>query len=279
MEIAMMDLDYELVQNDNKAVAIAFSGYIFAMGLLMGGNLSSLGQYFDPNDPDNTSTLQSDEVGKSCYTIVIWSGLGLALLLVSHLVNDHIVMHNYMSLLALARGNIATALSEAGFFIASGFIIGAAISGDSESANETWENFVSTLFIFALSQAVLVLFGKVFQLVTRYDQLEECRKDNAAAGLNFGAHVVAVGMLIAKVITTTQSVLAYFIWVVLGVALIFLGRVLMDRMIIPGEKLDKEILEDQNWGAALVSGAIALALAGIVNTCLRSCPYQDCLAV
>jgi uncharacterized membrane protein YjfL (UPF0719 family) len=78
---------------------------------------------------------------------------------------------------------------------------------------------------------------------------------------------------------TTQSLLAYFIWVAVGVVVIMLGRVVMDKLIIPGEKLDKEILEDQNWGAALVSAAIALALANIVNTCLRACPYQDCLAV
>ena len=45
----------------------------------------------------------------------------------------------------------------------------------------------------------------------------------------------------------------------------------MDRLILPGEALNKEISGDKNWGAALISGVISVGLAFLLNTFLRDC--------
>ena len=48
----------------------------------------------------------------------------------------------------------------------------------------------------------------------------------------------------------------------------------MDRLILPGEALNKEISADKNWGAALISGVISVGLAFLLNTFLRDCIYS-----
>ena len=36
---------------------------------------------------------------------------------------------------------------------------------------------------------------------------------------------------------------------------------LIDKLILPGDDLDKEIADDKNWGAALIEGAVAIGIA------------------
>ena len=66
----------------------------------------------------------------------------------------------------------------------------------------------------------------------------------------------------------------YFIWVLVGSLLLIATEYAMDRLILPGEALNKEISADKNWGAALISGVISVGLAFLLNTFLRDCIYS-----
>lgn len=48
-------------------------------------------------------------------------------------------------------------------------------------------------------------------------------------------------------------------WFIIGSAVIAFFRFVMDRVIIPMEKLDEEIHTDQNWGIALLEGCFSIA--------------------
>ncbi len=56
--------------------------------------------------------------------------------------------------------------------------------------------------------------------------------------------------------------------------LISLGFVI-DKIIIPGSKLDDEIRRDQNWGAAIVVGSLKFGMTLLLNTFLpETCQNQ-----
>ncbi len=66
-------------------------------------------------------------------------------------------------------------------------------------------------------------------------------------------------------VTNTYSIPAFCIWFVNGVVLIVIARFLVDRLILPGNKLDTEIQRDRNWGAALIEGGCAIIVAWLLN--------------
>jgi hypothetical protein len=47
--------------------------------------------------------------------------------------------------------------------------------------------------------------------------------------------------------------------------LILVTRILVDKLLLPGHKLDDEIATDQNWGVALVEGGSAVMVAYLLN--------------
>ena len=42
-------------------------------------------------------------------------------------------------------------------------------------------------------------------------------------------------------------------------------RVVVDHLVLPGDKLDIEIKRDRNWGAALIEGAVAVGIAFVLH--------------
>ena len=61
---------------------------------------------------------------------------------------------------------------------------------------------------------------------------------------------------------TAQSMLNAIVFAVVGMALFAAGFGVMTRL-LPGN-LWKRVLEDREWGAAIILGAVALALGWIV---------------
>ena len=51
---------------------------------------------------------------------------------------------------------------------------------------------------------------------------------------------------------------------VTGIVLLILLRVVVDRVVLPGDTLDGEMLQ-QNWGAALIEGAAAFSIAIVLD--------------
>lgn len=274
-EIASFNLSQELVRKDNKAMAISFSGYILGLSLVLAGCLEPLGNGYDINNP--SSSIESGDATGQLLEIIAFTVIGLVLLVLSHYISDKFILYKYATLNKLRDGNISTGCLEAGVYVASGLVVGASLSGD--TMEHAWEDYVSALFCYTLCQIFLIGFALVFERMTTYVQMDEMRNDNAAAGINFAVHVIAVGLLVAKIVGTTNSILAVIVWSFLGIVLLFLGRKVVDHAVMPGEALDSEISNDKNWGAALVSGGVAISIVDILNTAVQFCPYEHGLRI
>jgi uncharacterized membrane protein YjfL (UPF0719 family) len=242
-------LDEQLTKVDNKAVAISFAGYMFGLGIILWGVSSG----------ENIKNFYMDLLDT-----VIWGAIGIVLLQISRVVNDKILLSRFDNVKELVQDrNIGTGAVEAGAYIGVALLIMAAISGEDTGF---FEGIASTLVFFVCGQAGFILFGKLYQMITRFDLYEEIEKDNASAGVAFGMTLIAVGLLLSDFIMKSDSLPGFVVWFLLSALLLLTCRYMVDKIILPGQLLDEEISKDRNWGAALVEGSMAIIIALLINS-------------
>jgi uncharacterized membrane protein YjfL (UPF0719 family) len=251
-EPPIFKLDHELTSRDNKAFSISYAGLLIGLGFVLKGSLS---KRFE----DHLMTF---------YYSVIFTLLGMIFLLISRLVNEKLMMTEMFGRNEILKGNISYALIEGSMFIASGLVIGASLTGTLEAIEA---DLLAAILWFGLGQGCLVIWTKIYQWITPYDD-QLCMKDlnHQAAGVGFGLTIIALGMLLANPISKgSDSLLAFTLSFVIGSVVLILMRVFVDRVILPGRPIDREIEEDNNWGAAYIEGAMAIAIALGYNTFLK----------
>ena len=242
------DLKEQLTGVDNKAVAVAFAGYMFALGIVLWGVLSG----------EAVRNFYGDLVDT-----VIWGAIGIVLLQIARVINDNILLSRFDNIKELVEDkNIGTGAVEAGTYIGSALLIRAIISGESEGF---LVDIIGTLIFFVCGQLAFILFGMLYQKVTRFDLHAEIEQDNASAGVAFGMTLVAIGILLAGFIETSDSLLGFAVWFVICAILLVIFRYLIDKIILPGRLLDEEISKDRNWGAAMVEGGMAIMVALLIT--------------
>jgi uncharacterized membrane protein YjfL (UPF0719 family) len=246
-------LNFELVEKDNAALALAVVGYYFGLVLAIGG------------------TIAGPSVGlvEDLYDLVIYGILSIILLNISWFLGDKLILFKFRVSEELIRDhNQGTGVVSAGISVASGFIIYGAVSGEGGSI---W----TVLVFWALGQVLLILAGLVYELITPYNIHEEIEKDNVAAGVSFAGALVSIGVIIglaAEGDFTAWSVdlPVYIGFAILGLILLPIIRLLTDKVLLPTVKLSDEIAaqEKPNVGAAYVEAFSYIAAAFIISWCV-----------
>ncbi len=248
--VTSFDLNHELVDVDNKAVATSFMGFLFGVGIVIYGVLG------DTSNVGSTYLLD-------LMSTALWTCLGIVLLIFGGWANDKFVLYKFNSEKELTQDkNIGTGAVQCGAFIASALIIRACLTG----GESDWvTSLVLTLIYFVLGQIFLVVYSCFYQMATSYDVHAEIEKDNVAAGVSFGMSLIAVGVFVSAYIEKNDSIPGLMVWFVIGVLLLLVSRYIVDKVLLPGSLLDSEIKEDQNWGASLIEGSVAIILAFILT--------------
>lgn len=246
-------LNFELVEKDNAALALAVVGYYFGLVLAIGG------------------TIAGPSVGlvEDLYDLVIYGILSIILLNISWFLCDKLILYKFRVSEELIRDhNQGTGVVSAGVSVASGFIIYGAVSGEGGSI---W----TVLVFWALGQVLLILAGLVYELITPYNIHEEIEKDNVAAGVSFAGALVSIGVIIGLAgegdFTAWSIDLPVYIgFAVLGLILLPIIRLLTDKVLLPTVKLSDEISaqEKPNVGAAYIEAFSYIAAAFIINWCV-----------
>jgi uncharacterized membrane protein YjfL (UPF0719 family) len=241
-------LEHQLVKDDNKAIAITFVGYLTGVVIVLEGALE--GVYA-------SLLLELLEIS-------IWALVGILLLNLAGKMNDRLILRYFNNKVELLeKRNIGVGVAVAGSYVGSALIIRSIIIGEPIG----WIYEISlTIFYFLLGQFSFYLYSILYQKVTQYDFHKEIESGNTAAGISFALNLVAIGALLAIPIRTSYSLLFFAIWFVLGSAVMAFFRYVMDRIIIPLEKLDEEIHKDQNWGVAFLEGCFAIAAVVVLQT-------------
>lgn len=248
-------LNHQLTKLDNKAIAVTFSGYLLGLGIIIFGVLNG----------DSTETFTYDQLLKDCGATLLWGSYGIILLHIAGWINDKALLHKFCNIKELIEDkNIGTGAVMFGSYVGTAFIIKGSLTGD---ANDSLVMaLLSALIYFLAGQFAFILFGTLYDRITRFKLHDEIEADNIAAGTAYGMNLVAVGVLIGGFIAKYDSLPALGLWFVISAFLLVTCRYLVDKLILPGSLLDDEIATDHNWGAALIEGAAAISLAFILTT-------------
>lgn len=246
-------LNFELVEKDNAALALAVVGYYFGLVLAIGGTIAG----------------PSAGLVEDLYDLVIYGILSIILLNISWFLCDKLILYKFRVSEELIRDhNQGTGVVSAGISVASGFIIYGAVSGEGGSI---W----TVLVFWALGQVLLILAGLVYELITPYNIHEEIEKDNVAAGVSFAGALVSIGVIIGLAgegdfTAWSIDLPVYMGFAVLGLILLPIIRLLTDKVLLPTVKLSDEISaqEKPNVGAAYIEAFSYIAAAFIISWCV-----------
>jgi len=232
---------YELVENDNLAFAFAHVGYF--IGLLLSIGSVMLGE---------SEGLVNDLMGIGIYGL-----LSIVLLNLSLIINDKIILSNFdLKKEIFDDKNVGTGIVEGANAIATGLVVMGAITG--EGYGELGP-IVNVLVYSILGQVILFVTSKIYNLMTSYDVHYHIERGNIAVAVGYSGAIIAIGNLINNALAhdfdswmvTVQDV---GFNVIVGFAFLPIARFLTDKILLPGQKLTDEIVnqEDPNVGAAIV---------------------------
>ncbi len=232
---------YELVENDNLSFSLAHVGYF--IGLLLVISSVVLGESLG---------LVEDMMAIGLYGLV-----AIVLLNLSILLNDKLIFSKFdLKKEILEDGNIGTGIIEGANAIATGLVVMGAIYGEGAGPGGP---FVTALLFWLLGQLILWITTFVYNLITPYDIHEHIEKGNIAVGVGYAGAIIAIGILINNAImhdfvnwSVSGELVAFN--VVFGLVFLPIARILTDKILLPGQKLTDEIVnqEHPNVGAAVV---------------------------
>jgi putative membrane protein len=260
-------LDAMVADPENNAIAVSLAAFTFAMGLTLVGVVRC----------------PEDNAGRHAAAVLQWTAIGGVLLVLAFAINDCVLLAKISNTEALAQNNVAVACFEAGSLVACGVILRGSLTGG--GSNYTMgESLALTVLFWAVSQLMLLIIAYIYRCITFFDDWEQLKKGNVAAGVSGGCTLVALAIIMAYPIPMYVSLLIFVPISVVGIAALMVVRKLVDKCVLPGNALDKEIVDDQNWGAAIIEGGVVVGIAFISNMYVpppgapfvsESIPYWD----
>ena len=253
--LSSFSLDRQLTEKDNPAIGIVITGYLLGIVAILCSTFN--GETIEPTLNQFTTEI---------VPVLIFAFIGMALLFIAGLLNDKVVLRKFSNQQEIIeRRNSAVATVVAATYIGSGLIIAGSI--------QSTDVYVNLLINFALGQIALIIFAFIYQAITHFDDQKELgEQNNLAAGLGYAGNLIAYSLILMKGLTmneeglvTWSDRLTHFAYYALaGCALLFLSRLITDRIFLPKSSLAKEIERDQNLCAGLLEGGLALAMGAIL---------------
>ena len=247
-------IDEELTSRDNPAFGLALAGYYLATVIIFLG--VARGQHA-PLDAGTAAVAAAFGLDAA------WAIGGIVALAFSRWWMDRtLVSQCCHSREIVEKRNLAAGAVECGVYLSAGIVLAGAI-------REPGGSILTALVFFLLSQAVLLLFGRLYQRVAGYDAGREIRDGNLAAGVALGLMLVAISLLMFKA-TSGEFIdwtanLAYFAFdAVAGFALLLVLRWVVDAALLPKARIAEEIARDRNVNVGLLEGVLASGIAAII---------------
>lgn len=263
-----IDINNELTTKDNLAFSVLTTGYFIGILIIF------------------TGVIQGESYGY-LYDAIIVLSYGIAgnfLFVLASVFNDRVVFIKKFKLYKeiIKDENVGTGFIEAGNFIGSALIIYGAISGKTinlfPSLNKIGffiSGFISMLAFWFIGQIILFIFLKFYTKYSKYDVLNQIEKDNNAVGIVYSSIFVSIAYLYAQAIkgdliswTATLENILYYLG--LGLILLPISRLFVDKVILPKSNLTDEIMNQEvpNQGASLIEAFAYIGSAVLISYCI-----------
>ena len=243
----------ELVEKDNSAFALVLCGYYLGLTFSIGGVIAG-----------PSAGMESDLID-----ILVYGPLAILLLNLSALINDRFILSEFdIRKEILQDQNCGTGVVEFAVFVATGLNIFGALYGQGGSV------FTAIAF-WALGQTVLVLIGKYYNLITQYNIHKQIEKDNVAVGIGFAGALIGIGNLLRAAsaehfISWEANLITFGLYMVVGLILLPVARILTDRILLPGRSLADELVNQvkPNQGAAFLEASSYIGASFLITWCI-----------
>jgi uncharacterized membrane protein YjfL (UPF0719 family) len=243
-----------LIDRDNKAAAVALSGFLLGVVQVIIPILSA-----------PSHTFWSDVKGVAAYGIG-----GIVAMTVAGLIFEQYSRVTGAPLREqIAQGNLAAGIIDGAIHFASGQIVAGALTGDSGT-------LFPTIVFWAAGVAALIVFTHIFRLVTAYHDAELIKQGNVAAALGCAGLIVAIGMMVGYAVSGNftgygDSFRSFGLMLLVVLVLYPVRQIIVQMLLLGGGfslrngRLDHEIAKDQNVGAGLLEAIGYLATALVVT--------------
>ncbi len=241
----------ELTQKDNLAIALTMCGYYLATAAIFVGALAG-----------PTQGLINDLIQVGGYSI-----LGLIFLNISRFINDKVILRKFCNIEQLTKEhNVAVGAIQFGTYLATGLIAAGALTG-------AGGGIITAIIFFVLGQLSLLIFSLIYDKFTPYCIHDELEQKNIAVGVALGGTLIALGIIVLNGVSgdfISWEVNLTNLAITNITAFIFLPiiRIIMNKMVIPGDDLSREIIEDKNIGAGFLEAVIAISFAIVLTNIL-----------
>ena len=236
------------------------TGIIPYLGFLLGVCAIQIGAFVGPSN-----TLFRYEI----LSYTMYSLMGSFLMIFSGYVVEKAILHKFSNVDEIVRDrNIGTAAVHFGMYLASGLIISACVTGETIVAHGRCYGVISTLIYYIMGMIFLILFAKLYDMLTPYSLLGEIEADNVAVGVAFGGNLIAIGLILMRATigdigTWQQGLILYFIDLSAIILLLPSVRFLLDRLIVKEINITKEI-KHNNVAAGLGEAVVLIAFALLI---------------
>ena len=236
------------------------TGIIPYLGFLLGVCAIQIGAFVGPSN-----TLFRYEI----LSYIMYSLMGSFLMIFSGYVVEKAILHKFSNVDEIVRDrNIGTAAVHFGMYLASGLIISACVTGETNVAHGRCYGVISTLIYYVMGMIFLILFAKLYDMLTPYSLLGEIEADNVAVGVAFGGNLIAIGLILMRATigdigTWQQGLILYFIDLSAIILLLPSVRFLLDRLIVKEINITKEI-KHNNVAAGLGEAVVLIAFALLI---------------
>ena len=251
-------IDEEIVNKNNLAVAVRLSGYF------MGVILVFLGALYQPVTSVAVDGLGFDrEFAEEILRVFLYSLAGIAALNLVRIFMNRLILYRFDIEKEVIEGqNVGSGAAEFGMYIATGLLIAGSVAGEGGGPD-------TAAAFFGMGLVLLIVFALFYQKTTSFDMHSEIESKNTAVGVALGGNLIAIGLVTFKAVFGdfdgwNEGVAAFITYGVIGFALLYVMRMLLDKMLLPTVSVTKAIAVDRNLGVAFIESAVVISSALIL---------------
>ena len=251
-------IDDEVTGKKNLAVAVRLSGYF------MGVILVFLGTLYQPLALVEVDGLGfNQDFAEDVLRVFLYSLAGIAALNLVRIFMNRLILYKFDIEKEVVEGqNVGSGAAEFGMYVATGLLVAGAVAGEGGGP-------ATAAAFFGMGLVLLVLFAVFYQRTTSFDIHAEIERKNTAVGIAFGGNLIAIGLVTFKAVFGdfsgwSEGVAAFVIFGVVGFVLLYVMRILLDKLLLPTVSASNAIAAEGNMGVAFIESAVVISSAMIL---------------
>ena len=248
----------QLRTHDNVALALSIAGYYLGIIIVF------VGAVYQPFTSSVDSNLGfTTEYWEDVIEVLVTTVIGIIILNVARIIVDKLVLYKFSTEKEIIEDhNAGTGAVEAAVYVAVGIVIAGSVAGVGGGPE--------TSFAFlGLGLLTLILYTLVYEFTTSYDVHDEIERDNVAVGVALAGNLIAISIVVFKAVfgdftTWEEGIAGFLTFAVIGAALLFVVRTLVDLILFPKVSMAQELTVDRNLGLALIETSVLVSASLIL---------------